>query len=88
MESKHTASKDEITESVLELLWQFYAEAHHTQDELVRKKERALEPIFQQLSLESEDMLFDLISELCFAYQRAAFLDGLRFRIRLQEELQ
>ncbi len=74
-------------ETVCEALWQYYSECNPAQDARVIQTESALEPFFQRLSLEEENGLFGLIFDLCLAYQRAAFLDGLRFAFRMHDEL-
>ncbi len=75
-------------ESVRDVLWQYYSECNPVTDVHVREGELALEPYFQVLSPEAGEALFDLLTELCIAYQSAAFWDGFRLGLRLQEELQ
>ncbi len=74
-------------ETICEALWQYYSECNPAQDPHVIQAEGALEPYFQGLSPDVENGLFGSISELCVSYQRAAFLDGLRFAFRLHDEL-
>ncbi len=76
------------SKSIRDVLWQYYIEYYPITDTRVKRSELALEPYFQKLSPEAADALFDLISELCTAYQGAAFWDGFRLGLRLQEELQ
>lgn len=64
-------------ESVLELLWYCYSSANTIDDGQIRLCEEALKPVYQELSNVRKDALFDLISDLVTAYQRAAFLEGM-----------
>lgn len=74
-------------ESILDFLWYCYSASSPLDDGLIRDAEEKLEPVFQELSFETSNILFDRISNLCMAYQRAAFLDGLTTGVRLSEEL-
>ena len=74
-------------ESVLDLLWYCYSCANSIDDGQIRRCEEALGPVYQELTVTSEDMLFDLISDLVTAYQRAAFLEGLHTGAQLGLQL-
>ena len=73
--------------SVLEALWYDYSCRNPVDDGLIRQAEKKLSPVFEELSLEASDCLSDQIVELLNAYQRAAYLDGLRTGANLLLEL-
>ena len=75
-------------ESILEDLWYDYSCANPVDDGQVRAAEAKLSPIFESLSLEASDSLSDLIVDLLTAYQRAAYLEGLRTGVHFVQELQ
>ena len=69
--------------SVLEALWYDYSCRNPVDDGLIRQAEKKLSPVFEELSWEASDCLSDQIVELLNAYQRAAYLDGLRTGLHL-----
>ena len=83
-ESKHVAANKC---SILEQLWFTYSASNPVDDGYIKQSEDALSPIFQELSMQNSDTLFDLIATLCIAYQRAAFLEGIQIGARLFIEL-
>ena len=76
------------SESLLDFLFYWYSATAPVDDGRILQSEQALSPVFEELSIEHSDALFDRISDLCLAYQRAAFLEGLRVGYHLCEELQ
>ena len=74
-------------DSILEALWYDYSCGSPVDDGHIRTAEAALAPVFEELSVVSSDTLFDLITDQVTAYQRAAYLDGLRMGVHLMEEL-
>lgn len=74
-------------ESTLELLWHCYAVSNPVDDGRVKAAECALRPVFEELSFDASNALFDLISDLCTAYQRAAFFEGILIGTHLSAEL-
>ena len=74
--------------SILEALWYDYSCRSPVDDGQVREAEAKLSPVYAELSLEASDCLSDLIVELLTAYQRAAYLEGLRTGVHLIQELQ
>ena len=74
-------------ESILDLLWYCYSCANAIDDGQIHRCEEALLPVFQELSVPVEDKLFDRISDLVTAYQRAAFLEGLQTGAQLSSQL-
>lgn len=73
--------------SILELLWKCYMEESQVDDGWIMKAEKAINPVFDSLSKERSDALYELVTDLCMAYQRAAFLEGIRTGFCLKEEL-
>ncbi len=73
--------------SILDTLWYCYASANPIDDGYIKKAETAMAPVFRELSFESNNTLFDLITELVTAYQRAAFLEGILLGAELAKEL-
>ena len=69
--------------AILEQLWYCYSAVNTVDDGLVRQREDALKPIFEALPVETSDDLFDMITDLVTAYQRAAFLEGMQVGAQL-----
>ena len=65
-------------ESPLDILWYCYCIASPTDDDLIRAAETELNRLTKAMPLSAADGLTDLVSQVCLAYQRAAFLDGMR----------
>ena len=77
----------EQNDSVLDLLWHWYLSNNPVDDGQIQQAESAIAPVFSELSVENSDRLSDCILELCTAYQRAAFLEGIILGTRLAREL-
>lgn len=73
--------------SILDLLWYCYSASNPVDDGRIRAAEGVLKPVFAELSFETSNGLFDHISELCTAYQRAALLEGILIGYQLSAEL-
>lgn len=73
--------------SVLEIIWECYAESNPIGDTDIQRCDAALAPIFDKLPFEDATNLFLLTCELCAAYQHAAFLDGIRVGASITAEL-
>ena len=56
-------------------------------DGAVREKESGIAPVFEKLPFEESEELFDRISQLVTAYQRAAFLEGMQVGAQLYKQL-
>ena len=74
-------------ESILEALWYDYSCRSPIDDGQIRQAEKNLSPVFEALSMEASDSLLDQIVELLNAYQRSAYLDGLRTGVHLIQDL-
>ena len=72
--------------SLLDFLFYNYLSSQPIDDGRIAQCENMLAPVFSELSLESSDQLFDLIADLCAAYQRAAFIEGIRIGVQLSRE--
>ena len=73
--------------SILEFFWNCYRESKAVDDGLIMARERAMDPIYEELSTASADILFDMIYDLFEAYQRAALLEGIQIGFHLADEL-
>ena len=73
--------------SVLEALWYDYSCRNPIDDGRLRQAEKNLSPVFEALSMEASDCLFDQIVDLLNAYQRAAYLEGLCTGVLFMKEL-
>ena len=74
-------------DSILDFLWYCYSASNPVDDGKIKQTESALDPVFRELSVDSSDLLNNLICDLCTVYQRAAFLEGLLIGTHLAEEL-
>lgn len=74
-------------ESVLEFLWECYNAGTPVDGGTIREYEEKLRPVMEALPYQTSNDLFDLIVDLCTAYQHAAFLEGLTLGARLHAEL-
>ena len=72
---------------ILEVLWECYQDGKPVDDGLIRQEEEAIDPIFEELSVDASDALTGLICDLCTAYQRAAFLEGIQIGFHLRDFL-
>lgn len=82
-----TRCGQDSSDSILELLWYCYLESNPVDDGQIKQAEAAIAPVFEELSLKSSDLLMDSICDICTAYQRAAFLEGLQTGFHLSDEL-
>ena len=74
-------------ETVLDQLYQAYAESHESDPEEIGDGFKELEEFLHTLPLEDNNAVFNLCCRLCSAYERKAFLDGLQFGAHLISEL-
>ena len=74
--------------SVLNALWYDYSCRNPIDDGRLRQAEKNLSPVFEALSMEASNCLFDQIVDLLNAYQRAAYLEGLCTGAHLLRELE
>ena len=81
-------SGDSNYETVLDQLYQAYAESHESDPPEISDGFKELEEFLCNLPLEDNNAVFNLCCRLCCAYERKAFLDGLQYGAHLMIELQ
>ena len=79
---------DSDCETVLDQIYQAYAESHESDPEEIGDGFKELEEFLHTLPLEDNNAVFNLCCCLCSAYERKAFLDGLQYGSHLILELQ
>ena len=78
---------DSDCETVLEQLYQAYAESHESDPTEISNGFKELEDFLCTLPLEDNNAVFNLCCRLCSAYERKAFLDGLQYGAHILTEL-
>ena len=78
---------DSGCETVLEQLYQAYAESHESDPEEIGDGFKELEGFLCVLSLDDNNAVFNLCCRLCSAYERKAFRDGILFGVHLISEI-
>ena len=78
---------DSNCETALEQLYQAYAESHESDPPEIRDGFKELDAFLEQLSLDDNNAVWNLCCQLCTAYERKAFLDGLQYGAHLIQEL-
>ena len=78
---------DSGCETVLDQLYQAYAESHESDPPEIGEGFKELEELLCALPLEDNNAVFNLCCRLCSAYERKAFLDGLQCGAHLITEL-
>ena len=79
---------DSDCETVLDQLYQAYAESHEPDPSEIGEGFKELEEFLRVLPLDDNNAVFNLCCRLCCAYERKAFLDGLQYGAHLMIELQ
>lgn len=74
-------------ESILEFLFCCYIEDHPLDNDAIRRCYEKIEPFFESLPRNASNELFQDIAAVCIAYEQAAFIEGVRVGVVLQEEL-
>lgn len=74
-------------ETVLDQLYQAYAESHESDPAEISDGFKKLEEFLCTLPLDDNNAVFNLCCRLCSAYERKAFLDGLQYGAHLIQEL-
>ena len=80
-------SDDSDCETVLDQLYQAYAESHESDPPEIRDGFKELDKFLEGLSLDDNNAVWNLCCQLCTAYEHKAFLDGLRYGAYLVQEL-
>ena len=78
---------DSDCETVLDQLYQAYAESHESDPPDIRENFRALDTLLGALPLEDNNAVFNLCCCLCTAYEKKAFIDGVQYGAHLLMEL-
>ena len=74
-------------ETVLDQLYQAYAESHESDPPEIGDGFKELEEFLCNLPLNDNNAVFNLCCRLCCAYERKAFIDGLLYGAHLMSEL-
>lgn len=80
-------SGDGDCETVLDQLYQAYAESHEHDPAEIGNGFKELEEFLCELPLEDNNAVFNLCCRLCSAYERKAFIDGLQYGAHLIKAL-
>ena len=78
---------DTDCETVLDQLYQAYAESHESDPSEIGEGYKEVEEHLCSLPLEDNNAVFTLCCHLCSAYEHKAFLDGLQYGAHLISEL-
>ena len=78
---------DKDCETVLDQLYQAYAESHESDPPEISNSLKELEDFLYTLPLDDNNAVFNLCCRLCSAYERKAFIDGLKYGAKLIQEL-
>ena len=78
---------DSDCETVLDQLYQAYAESHESDPAEISDGFKKLEDFLETLPLDDNNAVFNLCCRLCCAYDRKAFVDGLQYGVHLMFEL-
>ena len=78
---------DSDCETVLDQLYQAYAESHESDPPEISEGFKELEDFLCSLPLEDNNAVFNLCCQLCTAYEHKAFINGLRYGVQLMKEL-
>ena len=78
---------DSDCETVLDQMYQAYAEYHESDPLEIRDGFKELDTLLEHLLLEDNNAVWNFCCQLCTAYEHKAFLDGLRYGAHLMLEL-
>ena len=78
---------DSDCKTVLEQLYQAYAESHESDPPEISEGFKKLEEFLCKLPLDDNNAVFNLCCGLCIAYERKAFVDGVQYGAHLISEL-
>ena len=76
-------SGDSDCETVLDQLYQAYAESHESDPTEISDGFKELEEFLHTLPLADNNAVFNLCCRLCSAYEHKAFVDGLQYGAHL-----
>ena len=78
---------DSDCETVLDQLYEAYAESHESDPPEISNGFKELEEFLCNLPLEDNNAVFNLCCRLCSAYEHKAFIDGVQYGAHLLDEL-
>ena len=78
---------DTDCETVLDQLYQAYAESHESDPPEIRNGFKELDDLLGGLPLDDNNAVWNLCCQLCTAYEHKAFIDGLQYGAHLILEL-
>ena len=78
---------DSDCKTVLDQLYQAYAESHENDPLEIRDGFKELEDFLVTLPLEDNNAVFNHCCRLCSAYERKSFIDGIQYGAYLIDEL-
>ena len=78
---------DSDCETVLNQLYQAYAESHESDPVEIGDGFKELEEFLHTLPLDDNNAVFNLCCRLCSAYEHKAFIDGLQYGAHLIKDL-
>ena len=78
---------DSECETVLDQLYQAYTDSHESDPQEIRNGFKELDDLLGGLSLDDNNAVWNICCQLCTAYERKAFLDGLQYGAYLIQEL-
>ena len=78
---------DSDCKTVLDQLYQAYAESHESDPAEISDRFKELEEFLCNLPLEDNNAVFNLCCRLCSAYEQKAFMDGLQYGAHLMAEI-
>ena len=78
---------DSNCETVMDQLYQAYAESHESDPPEISDGFKELEDFLCVLPLADNNAVFNLCCRLCSAYEKKAFRDGLQYGAHLMKEL-
>ena len=78
---------DTDCETVLDQLYQAYTESHESDPPEICDGFKELEEFLCNLPLEDNNAVWNLCCQLCTAYERKAFCDGLQYGAHLMREI-
>ena len=80
-------SGDSDCETVLDQLYQAYAESHETDPSEIRDGFKELDDLLGSLSLDDNNAVWNLCCRICTACEHKAFMDGIKYGAYLMREL-
>ena len=79
---------DSDCETVLDQLYQAYAESHESDPPEISEGFKELEEFLCSQPLEDNNTVFNLCCRLCSAYEHKAFVDGVKYGAYLMKEFE